>query len=195
MKQVYSFLLMVTLLIIACSPKATQDSVKAVEVNKTTTSNKAYETTILKDGIPSPMKEMKTKINDATISVVYGSPSVKGRTVWGDLVPYDKVWRTGANEATTFESSTALKIQGKELAAGKYGLFTIPTESGKWTVIFNSVHEQWGAYKYDESKDVLRVEATTKDMKASVEAMNFIVEDNNIVFQWDKLSLPVQVSK
>ena len=83
----------------------------------------------------------------------------KDGLIWGDLVPYGKVWRTGANEATTFETDKDIMIKEQKLPAGKYALFTIPGET-EWTWIFNSVWDQWGAYKYDESKDVLRVKST-----------------------------------
>jgi hypothetical protein len=196
MKRVSFFLFTIILFFASCTPKATPDTTTTTTdttPTSTAATSPSYNTVVIKDGIPSPQKEMQATIGDTKIAVVYGSPSVKGRTVWGDLVPFDKVWRVGANEATTFETSTALKIQGKELAAGKYGLFAIPTEKGKWTVIFNSVHEQWGAYKYDDSKDVLRVNATAKELKGNVEAMEFIMEGNNLIFQWEKLAVSVEI--
>lgn len=81
-----------------------------------------------KSARPSPPAEARAKVGQANIAINYSSPAVKGRTIWGDLVPYGKVWRTGANEATTFETSTDLDINGHKLPAGKYGLFTIPGE-------------------------------------------------------------------
>lgn len=105
----------------------------------------------------SPAASVTQTLGEATtITVDYSRPGAKGRTIWGELIPMEKVWRTGANEATTITVSDAVLIQGKELAAGTYGLFTIPGED-MWTVIFNGNAEQWGAYDYDESKDVLRV--------------------------------------
>ncbi|MFT6937104.1 MAG: hypothetical protein ACJA1N_001404 [Saprospiraceae bacterium] len=118
---------------------------------------------------------------------------MKERAVWGELVPYNQVWRTGANGATTFETAVDLKVQGETLVAGKYGLFTIPSESGEWIVIFNSIWEQWGAYEYDDSKDVLRVNTTPIELEASVERLEFVMEDNNLVLRWEKLALPIQV--
>src|SRR5688572_20929448 len=90
----------------------------------------------------SPRDSVKTHVGEANIIVNYGSPSVKGRTIWGKLVPYDRVWRTGANEATTFTTDKALTVEGKELPAGKYSLFTIPGEK-EWTIIFNKNAKQW----------------------------------------------------
>ena len=193
MKQVYLFLFMVTLFFAACTPKATQDTTTTTTTTTTTSTNADYETIIIKDGIPSPQKEMRASRGNTKIVIGYGSPSVKGRTVWGDLVPFNKVWRTGANEATTFETSSDLKIEGKVLPAGKYGLFTIPTKEDTWTVIFNSVSDQWGAYKYEDTKDVLRVSASTIETAGTVEEMEFIMKGNNLIFQWEKLALQVKI--
>jgi hypothetical protein len=193
MKRIYLLSFVAALFIVACTPKAAENAEDAATETIVTATNSSYETVIIKDKIPSPQKEMRGKIGNETITVSFGSPSVKGRTVWGDLVPYDVVWRTGANEATTFESAKDLSVQGEKLAAGKYGVFTIPSESGEWTVIFNSVYEQWGAYEYDESKDVLRVKATSKTLEKSVEGMDFVVEGNSLVLKWEKLALPIQL--
>ncbi|MEL6654610.1 MAG: DUF2911 domain-containing protein, partial [Bacteroidota bacterium] len=119
----------------------------------------AYEVNVLNDTIPSPRKEMITTIDGVSVTVNYGSPSVKGRTIYGDLVPYDQVWRSGANEATIITVSKDASISGQSLPAGTYGFFTIPGESD-WTLIFNKVSEQWGAYQYDEGQDQMRVKVT-----------------------------------
>jgi Protein of unknown function (DUF2911) len=89
-------------------------------------------------------------------TVTYSRPGVKGRTIWGGLVPYDQVWRTGANEATTFDVTRDVTINGENLAAGKYALFTIPGKDD-WTIIFNKQADQWGAFKYDAKADALRL--------------------------------------
>lgn len=140
---------------------------------------------------PSPPAEVKGKIGSTDIMIAYSSPAVKGRKIWGELVPYGKVWRTGANEATVFETSADIMINGSKLPAGKYGLFTIPGEKS-WTVIFNSVSQQWGAYQYDATKDVLRVEATP-EMGEFQERMTFSIEENKIVLAWEKLRLPLML--
>lgn len=108
-----------------------------------------------KDERPSPPMSASGTIGDLKVNVAYSAPGVKGRSIWGELVPYGKVWRTGANEATTVEVSRDCKVGGGMLRAGKYALFSIPGEN-EWTIIFNSAPDQWGAYKYDESKDALR---------------------------------------
>ena len=152
----------------------------------------SYETVVLKGDIASPKKEMKGMIGDAKINIIYGSPSVKGREVWGGLVPYGKVWRTGANEATSIEFSKDVQIEGKPLVAGKYGLFTIAA-ADKCTVIFNKTHDQWGAYEYDESKDALRVEVTPKKETENSETMEFVLDGSDVVLKWEKMSVAFQV--
>lgn len=157
-------------------------------------SSEAYTITVLKSDIPSPRKEMKGSIGGATVTVNYGSPSVKGRNLWGGLVPYDQVWRAGANEATSIEISQDITVGGKSLAAGKYGFFLYPKEGSEWEVIFNEVADQWGAYDYDQSKDVARVTASPMMVDESSETMDFMIEGNNLVLRWGKLKLPIAIS-
>lgn len=141
----------------------------------------------------SPPATATGKIKDANITIAYNSPSVKGRTIWGDLVPYDKVWRAGANEATTFETSKDITVQGKKLPAGKYSFFLVPKASGTWTAVFNKESKQWGAYKYQESQDALRVDVKTKALKATQETLVYKVNNNGFTMDWDKISVPVEI--
>jgi hypothetical protein len=141
----------------------------------------------------SPPATATGKIKDATITIAYSSPSVKGRTVWGDLVAYDKVWRAGANEATTFETDKNITVQGKPLPAGKYSFFLIPKESGTWTAIFNKEPKQWGAYKYEEAKDALRVDVKTKALPTAQENLVYKINSNGFTMDWDKISVPVEI--
>jgi len=141
---------------------------------------------------PSPPAKVSEKVGNATITIDYSQPSVKGREIWGGLVPYGKVWRTGANEATTFETSTDVKIEGESLKAGKYGLFTIP-ESDEWTFIFNSVPDQWGAFEYDASKDVLRVKVKSQKVDQNTEKMTFEIDDGMVSLLWEKLKVGFKV--
>ncbi len=166
------------------------DSAKKNQTNAVTST---FQTTVLNANIPSPKKELKGVIGTTKITVVYGSPSVKGRTVYGSLVPYDQVWRTGANEATTVELSEAVKIDSKNLPAGKYALFTIPTATS-WTVIFNSVSDQWGAYDYSATKDVLRAKATPQATTTSSETLEFNLDGPALVMQWENLKLPIAMT-
>jgi len=128
--------------------------------------------------VKSPRTEATGMIGEAQVDLAWGAPSVRGRAVYGDLVPYDKVWRTGANEASTITVSKNVMIEGEELAAGTYSLFTIPGEE-KWTVIFNSVADQFGHYDYDESNDVLRVEVEPHTLDEPVETMEMFVKNKD----------------
>lgn len=141
----------------------------------------------------SPAASTEGVINGKSITINYSRPSVKGRKIWGGLVPFNKVWRTGANEATTFEISKDVKIQGKKLPKGKYALFTIPGEK-EWTIIFNSNAKQWGAYKYNQSKDVLRVTAKAKMTNKNQEQMAFTIKGNAVKLHWEKLELAFNVN-
>lgn len=128
----------------------------------------------------------------AQVVVDYGRPQVGGRAVWGALVPYDQVWRTGADEATTVQFDRDVKVEGQSLAAGTYSLFTIPGEA-KWTVIFNKVAKQWGAYKYDAAEDALRVEVTPQAHE-HVEALEIAVDSDGLRVRWEKLEVPIRVA-
>lgn len=131
-------------------------------------------------------------LDGVEITIEFGRPSVKGRALWGGLVPYNRVWRTGADEATTITLGTDASIEGQTLAAGTYSLFTIPGEA-EWTVIFNTVPEQWGAFNYDESKDALRVqvEAQAADF---VESLDFQMEESQVILRWGEISVPFEIS-
>jgi hypothetical protein len=126
----------------------------------------------------SPPMEASAMVGDANVMINYSAPSVNGRKIFGDLVPYGKTWRTGANEATTFEVSKNVMIEGQELAAGKYALFTIPGEE-TWTIVFNSAWDQWGDYNYDEAKDVLRVEVPAKKLDEAVEQLKIGISEKD----------------
>lgn len=143
---------------------------------------------------PSPPAQAKATVGKADITIDYGQPAVKGREIGVVLAPYGKVWRTGANEATTFEVSADVKVEGKKLKAGKYGLFTIPGEK-EWVIIFNSVPDQWGSFNYDSSKDVLRV--SVKPVKTSdfTERFTFSVDSKGkVAMKWGNLQVNVKVS-
>lgn len=142
---------------------------------------------------PSPGATATGKIKDATITINYSSPAVKERKIWGGLEPYDKVWRAGANDATTFETDKDLKVEGKTLPAGKYSFFLIPRESGTWTAIFNKEPKQWGAFKYEEAKDQLRVDVKTKALPATQERLEYKFSKNGFTLNWDKVSVPVAI--
>jgi hypothetical protein len=143
---------------------------------------------------PSPYMETEAKIGQTSVSVKYSSPRKKGREIWGHLVPYGEVWRTGADEATVFETTGTLRFGQDTLAAGKYSLFTIPQADG-WTLIFNREWDQWGAFAYDEAQDALRIPAFPNRLPAAP-AENFtilLLEETDstaeIKLVWDNLQV------
>ena len=128
-----------------------------------------------------PAKATATLASGAIVTIDYSQPSVKGRTIGKDIEPKEgQVWRTGANEATVFETSKAVKINGKDLAAGKYALFTL-VKGGEWTVIFNKTWSQWGAYDYKSADDALTIKATATKATTSTEKMTFTIDKNGAV--------------
>ena len=141
---------------------------------------------------PSPPAEAHGMIDSAKVDILYSTPGVKGRVVWGDLVPYGKVWRTGANEATVFETNKDILVNGQRLPAGKYGLFTIPGEQA-WTFIFNSTWDQWGSFKYDAGKDVLRIVATPQKSPVFNERMLFEIRNHTVSLFWENLMISIEV--
>lgn len=143
---------------------------------------------------PSPPATAKGAIAGVDVVIDYHQPSAKGRVMIGKKEPYGTVWRTGANDATTFEISDDLKIEGKELAAGKYSLFTIP-EKEQWTIIFNTEAKQWGAYDYDKSKDALRVIVKPTKLSDFVETFNIEVMEDGVIMKWENTSVKFEADK
>jgi hypothetical protein len=141
----------------------------------------------------SPPQEVAGKVREANIAIHYSCPSVKGRVIWGALVPYDTVWRAGANEATTFETDKDIKVEGKLLPAGKYSFFLLPRENAAWTAIFNKEAIQWGAFKYDESKDQLRVDIKPTVLRDTVQALNYQITSRGFSLNWEKVSVPISI--
>ena len=130
------------------------------------------------------------------ITIDYHRPLVKGRKIWGVLVPYNKVWRAGANENTTISFSDNVKINGMELPAGKYGFHTIPTEN-EWTIIFSKDNAAWGSYFYDPNHDALRIKVKPQTADF-VEALTFTFTDPTansveVNLHWEKLNVPFKV--
>lgn len=145
----------------------------------------------------SPAEKVTHDVGTATVTLSYHRPGVRGRTVWGDLVPYDQVWRLGANEVTTLTLSHPGKIAGREVPAGKWALLAIPGKE-KWTLILNREADQWGAYFYKPEKDLLRFDVTPQ-AGPFVEWMTlaFVPETasrTRLDFAWEKVrfSIPVE---
>lgn len=150
----------------------------------------------------SPEEYVSFDQDGVSITVFYNRPYKKGRDIFGNLVPYDKVWRTGANEATTFESNRELFVKGKRLPAGKYSLWTIPGKE-VWTVIFNSQYGQWGINSDGEAnrnpaQDVLSVEVPRLQQDGVFEqftiAFDKVGEEAEMVLFWDHTLIAIPFS-
>jgi tetratricopeptide (TPR) repeat protein len=140
---------------------------------------------------------VKQRVGVTDITITYARPLVNARKVWGGLVPMGEVWRAGANANTTIEFSTAVQIEGKPLAAGKYGLHTIP-KADSWTIIFSKMAAAWGSYTYDEKEDALRVEVKTREGPME-EALEFEFDELKsdsvvVLLKWEKLVVPFRVA-
>jgi hypothetical protein len=132
------------------------------------------------------------------MKIVYGQPYKRDRDIFGNVVPYDEVWRTGANEATELTTTQPIKFGGKEVPAGTYTLFSIPHKEKQWTIILNEQLGQWGAFEYDENKDIMRVQVSAMQKETITET--FTVEfsevqndSTNIVIQWDRSVVKVPI--
>jgi hypothetical protein len=145
----------------------------------------------------SPAASVSQTVGLSKMEITYHRPAVKGRTIWGGLVPFDKVWRAGANENTTISFDTDVTINGQPLPAGTYGLHTIPTAKD-WTVIFSKDARAWGSYAYDQTRDALRINVTPETKADSVERLTFTFDDvtddgATVALRWEKLRVPFQV--
>jgi hypothetical protein len=170
---------------------------------------------------PSQKASVMQRVGVTDITITYSRPGVKGRQIWGDplpgqkaegeatldnqnerpkgavIVPYGHVWRTGANEATTFVVTDDVLINGQKLAAGSYSLHTIPTKD-EWTIVFNGTANQWGSFSYDPAKDTLRVKAKPQWMNQSEEWLTYtfdpVTDDSaQVNIRWEKISVPFTV--
>ena len=144
---------------------------------------------------PSPPAVVTTTVKGTDLTIDYSRPSAKGRPVFGDktLVPYGAVWRTGANEATTFTVTKAVKIEGQALPAGTYGLFTIPGPT-EWTIVFNKTAKQWGAFKYDAAQDALRVRVKPKALAQPVEQFTITADKSGkVALLWESTEVDFMV--
>ena len=116
---------------------------------------------------PSPLAMCKAQYKSTYIRILYSQPHKRGRSIFGNLVPYGEVWRTGANDATEITTTQKMLVAGKELRAGTYSLFTIPGEK-TWIIIFNSDLGLWGSFNYNPQKDVLRVEVPVEQVHSPI---------------------------
>jgi hypothetical protein len=147
---------------------------------------------------PSPACSLKQRVGTTDIEIVYSRPGVKGRTIFGDLVKYNEVWRTGANASTKISFNNPVKLAGTEVPAGTYALYTIPGEK-EWTVIIYKDTSLWGSMDYKEANDVVRVKATPMKLAESVETFTIDINDirddsATLNFIWDKVRVPVKLN-
>jgi hypothetical protein len=146
---------------------------------------------------PSPPATAAGKIGDATITIDYSSPSVKGRKIFGGLLPYGKIWRAGANEATTFQTDKDLIVEGKKLPAGKYSFFATPGEN-EWTIFFNSETGQGGTKKdgtanMDPAKTVLSVVVKPKKLTDLTEKLTYSVLSTGVDLRWENSDVFISI--
>ena len=150
----------------------------------------------------SPKASVSQTIGFTEVTINYSRPGVKGRKIWGGLVPYNKVWRAGANEATKITFSKNVRINGEKLAAGSYSFFAIPGDK-EWTLIFNKIANQWGAFTYNELQDALRIKVKPTQsnfhewLNYSFNNMNVQPSGKNnsavVNLMWDKLKVPFKI--
>ncbi|MDT8068456.1 MAG: DUF2911 domain-containing protein [Terriglobia bacterium] len=149
----------------------------------------------------SPRKSAEhTFATGKKVTIDYGAPSIRGRKVMGGLVPYGKIWRTGANEATGFVTDTDLMVGGTRVPAGKYTIYTLPGENN-WQLIINKQTGQWGT-EYSQAQDLARIPMKVESLDSPVEQMTFSFEKTgpdsaNLVLEWEKteLSVPLKEAK
>jgi hypothetical protein len=148
-----------------------------------------------------PILKIQNKASEPLVArVLYSRPQKNGRSVFGDLIEYGKVWRLGANEATEIELYKDVKIDNTRLKKGRYSLYAIPFED-KWTVIFNRETDIWGAFQYDDKKDVLRTEVKLEKQQEPIEAFTLLFDKTqsgaNMIMAWDnvKATLPITFIK
>jgi hypothetical protein len=146
---------------------------------------------------PSPACTLKQRVGLTDFEISYSRPGVKDRAIFGGMVPYGQVWRTGANAATKITFNTAVKLNGTEIPAGTYALFTIPGED-EWTIIINKGAEQWGAFQYDEKADVARFKATPLPFDGKIESFTIEFSDlrdesATLNLLWEHTIVPIKV--
>jgi len=177
------FLFITLSLIVACSDSAT----KKDEVN-------ADSTGMSKDNSPKSIpSETKKWVGNTNITINYTAPAVRGRVIWGELVPYDKVWVTGAHMATTLEVGKDFKVGDKIIPAGKYAIFTIPGKE-EWTIILNKNWDQHQADEYSATEDVVRIKVKPELTEQITERLNYTIDQTgegsaNIIISWEKIRL------
>ena len=145
------------------------------------------------DKSPVDIVYLPLRGGDKTIKVVYSRPQKKDRVIFGELVPYGKMWRAGANEATEITFFKDVDFGSHRINKGTYSLYVIPEED-KWTIVLNSKLNTWGSYSYDKKLDVARVEAPTKESDEVIEAFGISFDGKNMLMGWDKTYVQIPVT-
>lgn len=145
-----------------------------------------------------PILKVQNKVAEPPLArIVYSRPIKNGRTVYGELVEFGEVWRLGANEATELELFRDAKVAGNKVKKGRYSMFAIPYQD-KWTIILNKETDIWGAFQYDEKKDVLRVDVTPEKQEQPVESFTMLFDKKddaiNLIITWDDVKATVPFS-
>lgn len=195
--KIFSKLIMMAAIVafgVSCAEPQNNGNEEVVQENSIAVEFSANHNRENLEARPSPNAAVSQTIGTTEVVVTYGRPGVKGRTIFGDLQPYGEVWRTGANEATAVTFSDDVTVEGQQLEAGTYSLYTIPGED-TWTVIFNS-NLSWGT-EYDDSKDVLRVEVEPRNAPSMEWFMIYFEElsqtSANMVLHWSTTKVPVTI--
>ncbi|MBS1681515.1 MAG: hypothetical protein OJF59_001751 [Cytophagales bacterium] len=201
MKTFTSITVFILLFMVSCSK--TKSSKEANQTMPATASKNEEIRVIEKQIEPDTLKgSLKAKasgdIGDVSITIDYHSPAVRGRVIWGGLVPYDNVWVTGAHKATSIEFSRDVKIGGVTIPAGKYALFSIPGKE-EWTIIINKNWDQHLADNYDRKDDVARIKVKPEIERDNQERLRYMIESENategeVVIYWEMLEISLPVS-
>jgi hypothetical protein len=192
-----SYLLIAPVILFSCGG----GEAVATDNDTDTTTQEVVE--VVEDDTPKPPKSPRLNASGIAggvqVDVDYGSPYVKGRTIWGDLVPYDKIWRAGANDATAITFGSDAKVKGMDIAAGTYALFITPSADTFWSVTLNEewskeIHGVWGAYDHNPEKDVMTMEVMVEFGEEIVESLTFSVTETGVTFAWEKASFSFEIT-
>ncbi len=193
-----SLLLIAPAFLFACGGAENSDNEN--NTDSTTQITEAVDSLI--EEVPAPPKSPRLQssgvANGVQVDIDYGSPFVKERKIWGELVPFDKIWRAGANDATAITFGSDVVINGKPVVAGTYALFMIPKEGQTWTVILNEewskeIHGVWGSYDHKPEKDVLRFEVKPTFSEDILESLTYTVTQKGLMFAWADASFEFEI--
>lgn len=200
MKMKYYF---ITFSLVVLATSCNQKQEAQSETTQSSSEKKVDEARVIqaqaeRDSLKGSLKALGTgKIGSTVVTINYYSPAVRGRIIWGGLVPMDQVWVTGAHKATAIEFEGAVNIGGIEIPAGKYGLFTVPSKD-EWTIILNKNWDQHLTDEYDQKNDLVRIKVTSEVQAVHQERLRYVIESEGtkgeIVVYWEKLKITLPVT-